>query len=105
MIEETLVQQAIAVLMDTLGPVETIRFLSLPVKKRVESVKKALRDPVKFQRTALTGSSEETPESDKLLIGAKLIEKGLSVAETVELISKGAEELSKYDYYNKKVKN
>jgi hypothetical protein len=26
--------------METLGPVETIRFLSLPVKKRTESVKR-----------------------------------------------------------------
>jgi len=38
--EETLVQRAIEVLMDTLGPVETSRFLSLPAKKRVESVKR-----------------------------------------------------------------
>ena len=38
--EETLVQRAIEVLMETLGPVETMRFLSLPVKKRVESVKR-----------------------------------------------------------------
>jgi len=38
--EEALVQRAIEVLMETLGPVETIRFLSLPVKKRTESVKR-----------------------------------------------------------------
>jgi len=38
--EETLVQRAIAALMDTLGPVETTRFLALPVTKRVESVKR-----------------------------------------------------------------
>jgi len=38
--EETLVQRAIEVLMETLGPVETTRFLSLPVKKRTESVKR-----------------------------------------------------------------
>jgi hypothetical protein len=37
--EEALVQRAKEVLMETLGPVETIRFLSLPVKKRTESVK------------------------------------------------------------------
>jgi hypothetical protein len=37
--EEALVQRAIEVLMETLGPVETIRFLALPVKKRTESVK------------------------------------------------------------------
>jgi hypothetical protein len=38
--EETLVQRAIEVLLETLGPVETIRFLSLPTKKRTESVKR-----------------------------------------------------------------
>ena len=38
--EEVLVQKAIEVLMGTLGPVETIRFLSLPEKKRTESVKR-----------------------------------------------------------------
>jgi hypothetical protein len=38
--EETLVQRAIEVLLETLGPVETSRFLSLPVKKRTESVKR-----------------------------------------------------------------
>jgi hypothetical protein len=38
--EETLIQRAIEVLLETLGPVETSRFLSLPVKKRTESVKR-----------------------------------------------------------------
>jgi hypothetical protein len=38
--EETLVQRAIEVLLEALGPVETSRFLSLPVKKRIESVKR-----------------------------------------------------------------
>jgi hypothetical protein len=38
--EETLIQRAIEILMETLGPVETIRFLSLPRKKRTESVKR-----------------------------------------------------------------
>ena len=38
--EEAPVQKAIEVLMGTLGPVETIRFLSLPEKKRTESVKR-----------------------------------------------------------------
>lgn len=38
--EEALVQRAIEVLLETLGPVETIRFLALPVKKRTESVKR-----------------------------------------------------------------
>ena len=38
--EETLIQRAIEVLMETLGPVETTRFLSLPVEKRTESVRR-----------------------------------------------------------------
>ncbi len=38
--EETLIQRAIEVLMETLGPVEAARFLSLPVQKRIESVKR-----------------------------------------------------------------
>jgi hypothetical protein len=38
--EEALVQRSIEVLMETLGPVETIRFLSLPMKKRTQSVKR-----------------------------------------------------------------
>ena len=38
--EETLIQRAIEVLLETLGPVETSRFLSLPVKKRTESIKR-----------------------------------------------------------------
>jgi hypothetical protein len=38
--EEILVQRAIEALLKTLGPVETSRFLSLPVKKRRESVKR-----------------------------------------------------------------
>jgi hypothetical protein len=38
--EETLVRRAIEVLLETLGPVETTRFLSLPLKKRTESVKR-----------------------------------------------------------------
>lgn len=38
--EEALVRKAVEVLMETLGPVETTRFLSLPVKKRTESVKR-----------------------------------------------------------------
>ena len=38
--EETLIQRAIEVLMETLGPVETTRFLSLHVQKRIESVKR-----------------------------------------------------------------
>jgi hypothetical protein len=38
--EEALVQRAIEVLLETLGPVETSRFLALPVKKRTEAVKR-----------------------------------------------------------------
>jgi hypothetical protein len=38
--DEQLVEQAIDVLMDKLGPIETMRFLSLPAKKRVDSVKR-----------------------------------------------------------------
>jgi hypothetical protein len=38
--EEALVQRAIEVLLETLGPVETLRFLALPVKQRTESVKR-----------------------------------------------------------------
>jgi hypothetical protein len=38
--EDRLVQQAIDVLMEKLGPVETTRFLSLPAKKRIDSVKR-----------------------------------------------------------------
>ena len=41
--DEQLVEQAINVLMDKLGPVETTRFLSLPAKKRVDSVKRHRR--------------------------------------------------------------
>ena len=37
--ENKLLQEAIQALIDRLGPVETNRFLSLPVQKRVESVK------------------------------------------------------------------
>ena len=38
--EDTLIRKSIKVLMDTLGPIETIRFLNLPRKKRIESVKR-----------------------------------------------------------------
>ncbi|HHT9136072.1 MAG: hypothetical protein Q6358_10190 [Candidatus Brocadiales bacterium] len=38
--EETLLKQIIHILMENLGPVETNRFLSLPAKKRIESVKR-----------------------------------------------------------------
>ena len=38
--EEKLVEVAIEALLDRLGPVETNRFLNLPRKKRMESVKR-----------------------------------------------------------------
>ena len=38
--EEILIQRAVEILLEILGPVETTRFLSLPVKKRTESVKR-----------------------------------------------------------------
>jgi len=36
--EDTLIRKSIKVLIDTLGSIETIRFLNLPRKKRIESV-------------------------------------------------------------------
>ncbi len=38
--EEELLKKAIQVLMEKLGPLETFRFLSLPGKKRTESVRR-----------------------------------------------------------------
>ena len=38
--EDQLLKQAIDILMEKLGPVETSRFLSLPRKKRIESLKR-----------------------------------------------------------------
>jgi hypothetical protein len=38
--EDKLLQQVIEILLEKLGPVETNRFLSLPAKKRMESVKR-----------------------------------------------------------------
>jgi hypothetical protein len=38
--EELLIKKATKLLMDNLGSVETIRFLSMPVHKRVESLKR-----------------------------------------------------------------
>ena len=38
--EDTLIKKSIKVLIDTLGPVETIRFLNQQRKKRIESVKR-----------------------------------------------------------------
>ncbi len=38
--EEQLIKEAIDILVEKLGPVETSRFLSLPVKKRIESLKR-----------------------------------------------------------------
>jgi hypothetical protein len=38
--EETVIKKAIEVLIRELGPVETIRFINIPKKKRMESVKR-----------------------------------------------------------------
>jgi len=38
--EETVIRKAIEVLIKELGPVETIRFINIPKKKRMESVKR-----------------------------------------------------------------
>lgn len=38
--EDKLFRQAIGILMEKLGPVETNRFLSLPSKERMESVRR-----------------------------------------------------------------
>ncbi len=38
--EEKLLKQVIDILMEKLGPIETKRFLTLPAKKRIESVKR-----------------------------------------------------------------
>jgi hypothetical protein len=38
--EENLVEQALVALMKALGPVETMRFINLPRKQRVESVER-----------------------------------------------------------------
>ena len=40
MTEECLVQKATDILMKQLGPVESSRFIALPHKKRIESVKR-----------------------------------------------------------------
>jgi len=38
--EETVIKKAIEVLIKELGPVETIRFINIPKKRRMESVKR-----------------------------------------------------------------
>ncbi len=38
--EEKLLKKGVDILMEKLGPIETSRFLSLPPKKRIESVKR-----------------------------------------------------------------
>jgi broad specificity polyphosphatase/5'/3'-nucleotidase SurE len=38
--EETVIKKAIEVLIKELGPVATIRFINIPKKKRMESVKR-----------------------------------------------------------------
>jgi hypothetical protein len=38
--EEAIVKRAIDVLMKELGPIETVRFITVPKKKRMESLKR-----------------------------------------------------------------
>jgi hypothetical protein len=38
--ENTLIRKSIEVLMEKIGPVETIRFINIPRKKRLESVRR-----------------------------------------------------------------
>jgi hypothetical protein len=38
--EEDVIRKAIEVLLKELGPIETIRFINMPKKKRLESVKR-----------------------------------------------------------------
>jgi len=38
--EEAVIEKAVKVLMKELGPVETIRFINLPKRKRLESVRR-----------------------------------------------------------------
>ena len=38
--EEAVIKRAIDVLMKELGPIETVRFITVPKKKRTESVKR-----------------------------------------------------------------
>ena len=48
--EERLIERAIDVLVKELGPVEASRFLSLPKKKRLESVKRHRQWQAKLKR-------------------------------------------------------
>jgi hypothetical protein len=38
--EDDVIRKAIEVLLEELGPIETIRFINMPKKKRIESVKR-----------------------------------------------------------------
>jgi transposase-like protein len=38
--ENTLIKKSIKLLMDKMGPVETIRFLNIPREKRIETIKR-----------------------------------------------------------------
>lgn len=38
--EEAVIEKAVKILMEELGPVETIRFINLPKRKRLESVRR-----------------------------------------------------------------
>ena len=38
--EDTLIKRSIEILMERIGPLETIRFINIPRKKRIESVRR-----------------------------------------------------------------
>lgn len=52
MTEETLLKEAVSVLMKTLGPVETCRFLAMPGSKRMESVRRHRRWQIQLNKNA-----------------------------------------------------
>ena len=52
MTEETLLKEAVSVLMKTLGPVETCRFLTMPDSKRIESVRRHCQWQVQLNKNA-----------------------------------------------------
>jgi len=56
MSEEKLVKEAIDILIDRLGAVEANRFLSLPKKKRMESVKRHQLWQSKLEKDQFFGS-------------------------------------------------
>ena len=53
--EEQLITKAVDVLVKELGPVEASRFLALPKKKRIESVKRHRQWQAKLQKAEFFG--------------------------------------------------